>query len=275
MWIAGGIKTGTGAINFNGHTLTLATSDPDPGILAEYTADSGIYEMSLPLTSGGDDWIFVMANKRGSIYVAGDYVTSYPLIFGHDTLGTCPETEELFIAKYTYDTIGCTPVIPDTIYAHTDTVVCDSSDTYHIILKAPTGTNYRWYDGSTDSTHTESSGGNYWVSYSTSHSFIIDTFDVIFTHNWPPCPDRTGIKQIGTVEPVEVYPNPVTNVLTIKMDLDEYSSFSITNSIGQVFYQQKNASKQTMLAVKQLPPGLYYILFSGVYGTIVKKFVKA
>ena len=73
---------------------------------------------------------------------------------------------------------------------------------------------------------------------------------------------------------VFVFPNPVTDELTITMDQGAYTSFTITNSIGQQMIQQLLSFVQTKVNVKMLPAGLYYITFRGGNGINVQKFVK-
>ena len=73
---------------------------------------------------------------------------------------------------------------------------------------------------------------------------------------------------------VAVFPNPAINELTIKMDEGAYSSFTITNSLGQQMTHQSLSVAQTNVNVSNLPAGLYYITFRGANGTKVEKFVK-
>ena len=73
---------------------------------------------------------------------------------------------------------------------------------------------------------------------------------------------------------VEVFPNPAYDELTIKMDAGAYTSFSISNNIGQVMIQQKLTAAQTDVNVKALPVGVYYITFKGANGKSTQKFVK-
>jgi uncharacterized repeat protein (TIGR01451 family) len=86
-------------------------------------------------------------------------------------------------------------------------------------------------------------------------------------------PNTTGIVQLNQ-EAISLYPNPATNDLTIKMNKDSYSSFTMTNGIGQVIMQQPLTATQTHVDIKTLPAGLYYIQFRGDYGSKVQKFVK-
>jgi len=73
-----------------------------------------------------------------------------------------------------------------------------------------------------------------------------------------------------------IYPNPASDELTIMMDEGSFSSFTITNSLGQVLIrdQQLNGSK-TSVNIRSLPSSaIYYITFKGQSGTSVKRFVK-
>ena len=76
------------------------------------------------------------------------------------------------------------------------------------------------------------------------------------------------------ISSVQMFPNPTTNELTIKMSQNAYTSFSVTNSIGQEMIQQPLVLTQTQVDVSALTPGLYYITFRGDNGTRVEKFVK-
>ncbi len=73
---------------------------------------------------------------------------------------------------------------------------------------------------------------------------------------------------------VEIYPNPTTNVITIKMQQGAYYAYSITNTIGQVELQQQITTAQTNVNVNMLPAGVYYITLRGNNGTTVQKFAK-
>ena len=73
---------------------------------------------------------------------------------------------------------------------------------------------------------------------------------------------------------ISIFPNPTTSQLTILMSQSAYTSFTITNSIGQDMIQQPLTNTQTQVNVATLPPGMYYITFRGDNGTTVQKFVK-
>jgi len=73
---------------------------------------------------------------------------------------------------------------------------------------------------------------------------------------------------------VQIFPNPTSEELTIKMDPHAYNSFTITNNVGQVLMQQQLNTTQTIVSVKSIPAGMYYITLKGDNGNTVQKFVK-
>lgn len=83
-----------------------------------------------------------------------------------------------------------------------------------------------------------------------------------------------GIRALVACPLIQIYPNPATDELTIKMDQNAYASFTITNSIGQEIMQQPLSAAQTQVNVSKLPAGVYYITFKGENGVEVRKFVK-
>ena len=72
---------------------------------------------------------------------------------------------------------------------------------------------------------------------------------------------------------VAIFPNPATDELTIKTDYGAYSSYSISNNIGQVLINGQVSAAQTKVDVKTLPAGVYYVTLKGANNKVVK-FVK-
>jgi len=103
---------------------------------------------------------------------------------------------------------------------------------------------------------------------------FFDDNDVVLTDTvesltgWPA--DVTTINN----EAIQLYPNPATNILTIKSSNNQFISFSITNSIGQTLIQKNITTIQTTVDVKALTPGIYYIYLKADSGVMVRKFVK-
>jgi uncharacterized repeat protein (TIGR01451 family) len=74
--------------------------------------------------------------------------------------------------------------------------------------------------------------------------------------------------------PAEIFPNPANDEISLKTPSGAYTSFTITNAIGQLMMGEAISSTQTLLNIKSLPPGLYYMNLKGDLGTNVLKFVK-
>ena len=105
-----------------------------------------------------------------------------------------------------------------------------------------------------------------------------DGNDVVMTNNAQdtigiPAPPPVSVGNVGSG--AKVYPNPAREQLTITMPAaNTYNSFSITNSVGQVYIQQTISQTTTLVDVKALPAGVYLISLRGDNGTEVLRFVK-
>ncbi|MBS1586177.1 MAG: T9SS type A sorting domain-containing protein [Bacteroidetes bacterium] len=84
----------------------------------------------------------------------------------------------------------------------------------------------------------------------------------------------TGVSVLNKERNVDMFPNPVTNQLTIKVTQGSYSSLTITNALGRVMLHQQIGSAVMRVNTSSLPAGLYYISFAGAQGTETRKFVK-
>lgn len=74
---------------------------------------------------------------------------------------------------------------------------------------------------------------------------------------------------------IKIYPNPTTGtLLNIDADNSEYTSFTITNTLGQVITIQHINTAHTQTDVSAMPTGIYYISFTGAHATQVRKWVK-
>jgi uncharacterized repeat protein (TIGR01451 family) len=83
----------------------------------------------------------------------------------------------------------------------------------------------------------------------------------------------TGVNNVR-VNSIEVYPNPVTGVLTIVPDNGSYNTVSISNTLGQVVLSQPFSRTLTKVNVSSLPSGMYYVTLRGESGVKVQKFEK-
>ena len=80
----------------------------------------------------------------------------------------------------------------------------------------------------------------------------------------------TTVKPTGNASKIAVYPNPVTNQLTISSG-NEISSVSISNLLGQTIFSNEYNANTVQVNVADLPSGVYFVK---VNGSEVRKFVK-
>ncbi len=73
---------------------------------------------------------------------------------------------------------------------------------------------------------------------------------------------------------VKIYPNPATTQLTIQAHAGNYTTYTITNAVGQQLQQGHTNGTQTVIDIKDLPAGVYNITLYGPEGREVRKFVK-
>ncbi|MEI8279148.1 MAG: T9SS type A sorting domain-containing protein [Bacteroidota bacterium] len=83
-----------------------------------------------------------------------------------------------------------------------------------------------------------------------------------------------NVAQLIPSSKVIIYPNPVTNTVSIQIDNMDYHSLELVNSIGQTIMSQSIESTTTNLNIKTLPSGLYYIRLKGDAGVQVEKIEK-
>jgi hypothetical protein len=66
-----------------------------------------------------------------------------------------------------------------------------------------------------------------------------------------------GLEDFSPNYEVSVFPNPSTNVLTIKTSEFEGVSYNLYDALGQIVIQNKLSGAETMVEVKDLPTGSY------------------
>ena len=83
-----------------------------------------------------------------------------------------------------------------------------------------------------------------------------------------------GVAALGNVTRVEIYPNPVNDVLYVQLGNGSYNKLTVTNTMGQTLINQEGFGTITTINVKGLPAGVYYITLRGDSGVKVQKFEK-
>lgn len=83
-----------------------------------------------------------------------------------------------------------------------------------------------------------------------------------------------SVNDVAINNQVTVYPNPVTDVLTIQMDNGGYDVLRLLNSMGQVVAQQSISNNTTTINMSHLSTGIYYLQLTGKNNTITQKIEK-
>lgn len=105
-------------------------------------------------------------------------------------------------------------------------------------------------------------------------SIYFDYNDPVLTNtaeNTIGCP--VLVNEVAPQARAEVLPNPATNELYIITPGSQYTSCTITNSIGQVLLTESIIADNTKINISTLPAGLYYVTLRGER-TEVHKIVK-
>lgn len=101
-----------------------------------------------------------------------------------------------------------------------------------------------------------------------------DTNPVVLTNNVrSTIPLPSGTVNVNS-NVVDVYPNPVNDLLNIKTPSGLYNTINVSNTLGQIVMTKVFTTEQIMLNVTGLPAGIYYITLKGESGVKVQKFEK-
>jgi len=143
---------------------------------------------------------------------------------------------------------------------------------YTVVGDSALGAGYSGDGG--PATNAQLNGPNCVVTDSSGNIFIADTYNNRIRKVANVLKTSVGGVQ-KAVGNVEIYPNPVSDVLTIKKDANNLlRSFTICNSVGEVMSRQNISTAETNVNVKSLAAGVYYVTLKGESGVVVRKFVK-
>ncbi len=78
----------------------------------------------------------------------------------------------------------------------------------------------------------------------------------------------------GTVSTVNIFPNPAREELTVNMQDENFTSYTLTTSMGALVNRQPIYAREFNVDIRSLAPGIYYIFFTGDGATVSRKFVK-
>ena len=196
--------------------------------------------------------------------------------------------------QLTYDTSACSGTVPvDTAVAYPTIANSGTPITLCLGGLAATGLTFQWQSAPDSSTWTNITGATnsiYSFTGLTSNTYYrcnvsciagssttastgcrINYTDSSITV--PGCRPAFVSTPLSTPT-LSIFPNPATNELTIKTTGNSYSSYTITNLIGQQMMTGAILENDTKVNIATLPARVYFIEFSGENGDVVKKFVK-
>ncbi len=83
-----------------------------------------------------------------------------------------------------------------------------------------------------------------------------------------------SVEKLNTISELLVYPNPVTDILTVGMNGGHYDVLKLLNNMGQVVaYKSINGDIAT-INMANLPAGIYYLQLTGKDNTVTQKIEK-
>ncbi len=85
---------------------------------------------------------------------------------------------------------------------------------------------------------------------------------------------KTNSIDPNNIASIEVFPNPVSSILNIKLDKVSQGSLTIVNDLGQIVLQQDVSDQNITLDLSTLTTGLYIINVETTNGKLVKSFFK-
>jgi Secretion system C-terminal sorting domain len=73
---------------------------------------------------------------------------------------------------------------------------------------------------------------------------------------------------------VNLFPNPVREMLAVSLQDDVFTAYTLTTSMGALVSRQPINAKEFEVDVRALAPGVYYLFFTGNGSVVSRKFVK-
>ena len=130
----------------------------------------------------------------------------------------------------------------------------------------------QWYntsgaiDGATSQDYSPAASGDYYVTVTSSVCSSNPSGTYIFY--------LTGTEKILSGNDIKIYPNPVSNELTIKMEGNSTETgFEIIDTMGKTVFKGTVAD-QTTIATGHLQPGVYLVKLGDGYTFDFKKIIK-
>ncbi|MBK7856399.1 MAG: T9SS type A sorting domain-containing protein [Bacteroidetes bacterium] len=100
-----------------------------------------------------------------------------------------------------------------------------------------------------------------------SNTFLISYTDTVI------CTGATAISNVSLRDEIKLFPNPVTNQLTLT-GLNSLSTISVKNLLGVNIFSDKTSNNNWHLNMDALVPGIYFITVEQKTSTVTLRVVK-
>lgn len=245
------VTNGCGSANSN--TVTLTVNNPSVTVSGLLSVCAG---QSTTLTAAG------AANYSWNTGVNSSSITSSPsantnyTVTGVDAQG-CIDTETLTVVLNALPTVSLST---------SNAIICTGETS---TLTATGANTYSW--------NTTSSGSAIVVNPTTNTVYTVTGTDANGCSNLSTITQSvslcTGITQLVNESSVSVFPNPFTDVITIKNTFDN-SSIVIVDVLGKVVFEKQIVSSETSIDLSELKTGFYQLIVKGEDNSYTQKIIK-
>jgi len=87
-------------------------------------------------------------------------------------------------------------------------------------------------------------------------------------------PVPSGVNPVNQISGIQVYPNPATDVISIRVQQEGWKEAILTNAVGQTVSHIELTVGENVLHVQNLPAGIYYLQAKGSNGIFTGKVEK-
>ena len=276
-------------VGYNGHSLWASYDVPGPWLIPGDTVHSGYWLTSMVGDiDHGNDTVIVVDTVTGSW--DPNEITVTPS--GYINAGTQLEYAIQFenTGNDTAHNIHVMDTLSDQLDLESFRIVSSSHKMDLALLKNYGGHNIVKFDfpdiNLLDSSHHGECDGILYYTIKTKNGLpfgthidnragiYFDDNDVVMTNTveniigWPA--ETKNLNQNYT----NLFPNPVTDELTIKADIGDYNLVSIRNTVGQELITKELTSAETKVDVKAFPAGIYFVTLRGEAGVKVQQLQK-
>ncbi|MCA1764469.1 MAG: T9SS type A sorting domain-containing protein [Flavobacteriales bacterium] len=193
------------------------------------------------------------ADQQGNFYVGGQF--SGQIYTSTDTIYNQTGDNEGFIVKFGTDSCYCP--LPEALFTY-DSIPDEAGYTFNYSgTQDVDSVTWDFGDGQTGSglevQHTYIDSGEYTICATAYNACGTDSTCTTFETQ-----GTVGVKTIAGFKPIQVYPNPTRNTLTVVHDTPGIR-VSVRNALGQEVQTAILNATRAQIDVGQLPPGLYLL----------------